>query len=379
MAVLYQKYRPRTLEQIVGQEPIVTILSNAIRYNKLNNAYLFQGPKGTGKTSVARIFARIINCTSKRDVTPCNNECMPCQRFGEDYIEIDAASNRGIKDVQELLERLHYRPKYASQRVIVIDECHQLTTDAIGALLKTVEEPPPYIVFIFCTTHPLAPTRMENTKQEDALKTLVSRCMHLLFKAIDPSIIQRQLAWICEQENQSLPDEILLAITRNAGGSLRDAESLLDAVFVGWGKNPSPESIAWLFPPEEETAIQLLEDLASPSPYTSLARINDGGLYIKLLIRHQLGFLSDALNLKLNQRVLRPHETVGRIQYLADGWAMDDITSLMSIVGHIRGDTILDMELGLINAIQYLASDKQSVSPIIEKETSIMEAPPLTW
>jgi DNA polymerase-3 subunit gamma/tau len=205
---------------VVGQDHIVRTLRNALTSGRIHHAYLFAGPRGTGKTTTARLLAKAVNCLASEDQRPCNT-CVICQAVNEgrllDLIEIDAASNSSVDDVRLLRERIGFRPSEARYRVYVIDEAHMLSNAAFNALLKTLEEPPPHAIFVLATTRP-----------DKILDTVLSRCQRFDFRRIPLSVIVGRLAWIVDQEEIQVDDEVLTLIGRQSKGCMRDAESLLD-------------------------------------------------------------------------------------------------------------------------------------------------------
>lgn len=217
---LYRKWRPRTFDEVVGQDHVVRTLRNALASGRIHHAYLFAGPRGTGKTTTARLLAKAVNCLVAENQRPCN-ECVICQAVNEgrllDLIEIDAASNTGVDDVRELRERVGFRPNEARYKVYVIDEVHMLSNAAFNALLKTLEEPPPHAIFVLATTEP-----------HKIPATVLSRCQRFDFRRIPVSQIVARLAWMTEQEQIEVDREALTLVARQATGSMRDAESLLD-------------------------------------------------------------------------------------------------------------------------------------------------------
>lgn len=217
----YRKYRPLTFDDVVGQDAIITTLKNQIKNDKVAHAYLFCGTRGTGKTTVARILARAINCENKINENPCN-ECETCKSILQqdanlDIIEMDAASNTGIDDVRMLKEHIDYPPTMAKKKVFIIDEAHALSQKACEALLKTIEEPPEYVVFILATTDP-----------EQLKETIRSRCQRFDFKRISLDIIKDRLKYIATKENIQVEDKALEYIALKGDGSMRDAISLFD-------------------------------------------------------------------------------------------------------------------------------------------------------
>ena len=217
---LYLKYRPRTFDDIEGQEHIRTTLKNALALNRIAHAYLFTGPRGTGKTTTARVLAKAVNCLSEKDAKPCN-QCAVCQAINEermlDLIEIDAASNRGIDDIRELRDKVGFRPSETRYKVYVIDEVHMLTKEAFNALLKTLEEPPPHVIFILATTDP-----------QNIPATVISRVQRFDFRRLTLPEITSRLTEIATEENLRVEPAALELIARQATGAMRDAISLLD-------------------------------------------------------------------------------------------------------------------------------------------------------
>ena len=214
---LYRKYRPKTLEDVCGQDVIVKIIKNSIINNQINHAYLFAGPRGTGKTSIAKIFAKIINCENPVDCKPCG-KCTSCmQENNSDIIEIDAASNNGVDEIRELRNKVNLLPAYGKYKVYIIDEVHMLTQGAFNALLKTLEEPPAHVIFILATTDP-----------HKVLETILSRCQRLDFKKISNEAIVENLDKIARKENIDVDKEALNEIAKLADGGMRDSVGMLD-------------------------------------------------------------------------------------------------------------------------------------------------------
>ena len=232
--VLYRKYRPQTFAEIVGQEHVVRTLTNAISSGMISHAYLFAGPRGSGKTTVARLLAKAVNCQKRKngEFEPCN-QCSSCQEImagrALDLIEIDAASHRGIDEIRDLKEVIGFVPSKLKYKVFVIDECQQLTKEAANALLKTLEEPPSHAIFVLATTevHKMIPT-------------IISRCQRFDFRKLTSPEIIKKLEFICQKEKIKVEKHVLELIASNSEGSIRDAEGFLDQVFTYSGALNKP-------------------------------------------------------------------------------------------------------------------------------------------
>ena len=218
-----RKYRPATFDEVIGQDHVAKTLKNALIGDKLAHAFLFCGPRGVGKTTCARILAKVINCENKiNGVDPCN-ECGSCKSFSDsasfNIIELDAASNNSVEAIRTLIEQVRFQPQQGSHKVFIIDEVHMLSTAAFNAFLKTLEEPPPYAIFILATT-----------EKHKILPTILSRCQIFDFKRIQISHIVQQLEHICKAENRTAEPEALQMIAQKADGAMRDALSIFDKI-----------------------------------------------------------------------------------------------------------------------------------------------------
>jgi len=233
--VIARRYRPQHFNEIIGQEHVSKTLSNAISNNRIAHAYIFTGPRGVGKTTTARILAKAVNCAKGPTPVPCN-ECPSCQAItignSLDVLEIDGASNRGIDEIRNLRENIRYLPNLGKFRIYIIDEVHMLTKEAFNALLKTLEEPPAHVLFIFATT-----------EIHRVPATILSRCQRFDFRRIPLKTIMEHLKLVCQSEKIDIDDEALLYIAKKADGSMRDSQSILDQIISYCGNKISTEDV----------------------------------------------------------------------------------------------------------------------------------------
>jgi DNA polymerase-3 subunit gamma/tau len=263
--VIARKYRPRTFAELAGQEHVRATLENALAQNRIAHGYILAGQRGTGKTTVARILARCLNCVDGPTATPCG-QCSSCREISEgaapDVIEIDAASNRGINEMRELRESVRYRPSRDRFKVFIIDEAHQITSEAFNALLKTLEEPPEWVVFVLCTT-----------EAHKIPATISSRCQQFSFRSVGFSLLVERMAWICEQEGIAADAEALAVLAQAGEGSVRDSLSALDQAIACFGATltgPQIRDLLGLYSIESLAAVTAALEAGSTSAMLDL-------------------------------------------------------------------------------------------------------------
>jgi len=291
VAALYRKYRPQTFDDVVGQEPVVRTLRNAIANDQLRQAYLFAGPRGTGKTSMARILAKSVNCAQGPTTTP-DNTCHACVAISNstslDVVEMDAASQRGIDDIREIRERVVLQPVEGRYKVYILDEAHQLTDAAWNALLKLIEEPPPHLLFVFCTT-----------ELQKVIPTVRSRCQTFSFARPRFEDLVKVLAHVAEGEGFEAPEAALSQIARAAKGSFRDATSLLDQLAAATGGELTVQSVLQLLGAVDEESLFQLCDLVidhdTAGALTFVEQLSEQGQDIGRLVNDLLQHLRHLL------------------------------------------------------------------------------------
>ncbi|MDD3013345.1 MAG: DNA polymerase III subunit gamma/tau [Candidatus Gastranaerophilales bacterium] len=306
---LYRKYRPQQFKDLVGQEAISRTLSNAIELNKVAHAYLFTGPRGTGKTSTARIFAKSLNCQEGPTLEPCG-VCPSCIDIASgnaiDVIEIDAASNRKVEDARNLLEKVQFVPVAGKYKVYIIDEVHMLTTEAFNTLLKTLEEPPANLVFILATT-----------EAHKVLNTIISRCQRFDFRRIKQDLIVERIKYICSIEKLHIDDSAMNLIARRASGGMRDALSLLDQVSILATLNEKvtdKDILNLLGSLQEDTLLKLVESIADKDTTGLLSILNE----IVQLGNEPVQIIRELMNYFRNLMLVKTSENIDEIKTLID-------------------------------------------------------------
>jgi DNA polymerase-3 subunit gamma/tau len=270
--VLARKYRPSTFSEVVEQSHVTQTLQNAVQSSRVAHAILFSGPRGTGKTTIARILAKSMNCYEGPTITPCN-KCRSCKDItagsAVDVMEVDGASNNGVEHIRDLREKVQYRPAHSRFKIYIIDEVHMLSTAAFNALLKTLEEPPDHVLFMFATTEP-----------HKIPITILSRCQRHDLRRVKLDAIIDHLKYLCEQENIAIKREILTMVAREAGGSMRDALSLLDQVMVCMGDQNESQG--------EHDVLDILGVLDRKTIFSLSSAIIDGNIPESLDILHDI-------------------------------------------------------------------------------------------
>lgn len=329
---LYRVYRPQKFEDVVGQEHITKTLRNQIENNNIGHAYLFSGTRGTGKTSTAKIFARAVNCLESKDQEPCNN-CDVCKDILNDNImdvvEIDAASNNSVDDIRELRESVKYSPTKAKYKVYIIDEVHMLSQGAFNALLKTLEEPPSYVIFILATTEP-----------HKIPATILSRCQRFDFKRVTVKDITSRMKKICSEEDIEVEDKALNLIARNSQGALRDALSILDqCISFGDEKIEYNDVVELLGTVNIEQLFDLAQYIINQDTKESLKVLNEFIVWgkdirnlINDLIDHFRNLMICKVSTDLDEIISLPDEIIDQLRSQADTVNNNDLIRILNIL-----------------------------------------------
>ena len=350
--VFYRKWRPQTLAELVGQEQVTQTLANALTSGRVSHAYLFYGPRGTGKTSTGRILAKALNCLTNGKGEPCN-KCDMCRAITEghalDVIEIDAASNTGVDDIRSLREKVNYAPNQARYKVYIIDEVHMLSNSASNALLKTLEEPPPQVIFILATT-----------EIHKMLPTIMSRCQRFDFRRISREAVISKLKKICKKEGIKLEKEGLNLIARSATGSLRDAENLLEQLTTYYGKEISLHQVqAILGITGDQRARELAGHIVAGDAAGGVATINSvnsDGLDLRQFNREVVEYLRQLLLVKTGSEdaVDLTAEGKAELKELAYKTSLAQISKAIKLFGSLEigfdNYSTLPLELALSTA-----------------------------
>jgi DNA polymerase-3 subunit gamma/tau len=367
--VFARKYRPLTFDDVLGQDHVVRTLKNAIEQNRLAHAYLFVGPRGTGKTSTARIFAKALNCTGGPKVNFDPNEDV-CQEIADgrsmDVLEIDGASNRGIDNIRDICNNLQFAPTRGLFRIVYIDEVHMLTKESFNALLKTLEEPPKHVKFIFATTEP-----------NKILPTILSRCQRFDLRPIPTEIIAKNLIRICGNEGVSLTQEAAFAIAKTADGGMRDALSMLDQLVSFCGNNIDESHVLDIFGitsrEQVASALQLILERNIPSLLQLVQNQAEAGRDMGQFLSDVISLVREALISKVDSKVSMssvPENMQEHMMKLISQTKSDKILRLVEILTETEDkmrwtkQKRLNLEMGLIKSVHAMA--EISISDIIK-------------
>jgi len=355
--VIARKYRPQSFADVVNQEHVKTTLENAIAQGRIAHGYIFSGQRGTGKTTVARILARCLNCIEGPATKPCG-VCASCKEISEggsvDVIEIDAASNRGINEMRELRENVRYQPARDRYKVFIIDEAHQITNEAFNALLKTIEEPPAWAVFVLCTT-----------EAHKIPATIASRCQHFSFRSVDFEDLVARMAWICQQEGIQAGDEALGVLAQAGEGSVRDSLSALDQAIACCGqKIDAAEVRALLGGFSLDTLAQVSQALlaaASPRMLEIVDELERNGHNLQHFSRELSRYLRNLLVARIageNTRLIAASAAERqKLAQIAGQFSEEDLTRYLQLSLDLFGDLQFSLqprfhlEIGLLRMV----------------------------
>ena len=356
--VIARKYRPQNFADLVSQEHVKTTLAHAIEQNRIAHGYIFSGQRGTGKTTVARILARCLNCFEGPTTTPCG-VCASCIEIAAgnapDVIEIDAASNRGINEMRELRDNIRYRPARDRYKVFIIDEAHQITSEAFNALLKTLEEPPEWVVFVLCTT-----------ESHKIPATISSRCQHFSFRSVSFDEIIGRMAWICQQEGIQADPEALAVLAQAGEGSVRDSLSALDQAIACCGNTLKAADIRGLLGAFSlDTLDQVTQALGESNGQRMLEIVDTlvrNGHHLQHFVRELARYFRNLLVSKLagtNERLIpASQQERERLAEIAAPFSEQDLTRYLQLTLDLFRDLQfslqprLHLELGLIRLVE---------------------------
>src|SRR5512140_363944 len=365
---LYRKYRPKEWDEVMGQDHIVTTLKNAIVADRVAHAYLFAGSRGTGKTTLARLLAKAVNCLNTDRSKRPDNECENCRAVNEnrflDLIEIDAASNTSVDDIRDLRDKINFSPSQGKYKIYIIDEVHMLSNQAFNALLKTLEEPPPHAIFVLATT-----------EIHKIPATVLSRCQRHEFRRVPVDEIVANLKKIIKAENIQADDDALIQIARQSAGGMRDAISLLDQLSSTGDRITLALAQNVLGTATSQTVLNILSSISEHDPAHGLESIHkalDGGADPRSLARQIVEYLRGLLLIQMgnNNQVEATADVKKQMQAHARSFSTSDVLRMMKIFNtaatDLRGgwQPSLSLELALADVLDAPAESPQIATPI---------------
>ena len=380
--VIARKYRPQSFAELIGQEHVQKTLTNAIATNRVAHGYIFSGQRGTGKTTVARILARCLNCIQGPAPTPCG-VCSSCVEItagnSVDVLEIDAASNRGINEMREIRENVRYRPARDRYKIFIVDEAHQITKEAFNALLKTLEEPPEWVVFILCTT-----------EAHEIPNTIASRCQHFSFRSVDFEELMNRMRYIAEQEHIEASEEVLSVIAQAGEGSVRDSLSALDQAIACCGKTLREDDVRALlgmFGVEPlRTVAEAVHKQDGARMLETVQELERKGQslqhFCRELARYWRNLLVAKIARKPSRLIAAPDPEQQRLLETANLFSEEDLTRYLSLTLELYKtlqeslQPRLHLELGLVKLVQAgkLQSIEQAIAELGKPEAAPMVA-----
>jgi len=378
-----RKWRPQDFDEIVGQEHITTTLKNAISMARLHHAYLFAGPRGIGKTSTARIFSKALNCEKGPSIKPCN-VCSSCEEITSgssmDVIEIDGASNRGIDEIRNLRETVKFSPSKGHFKIYIIDEVHMLTTEAFNALLKTLEEPPPHVKFIFATTEP-----------HKVLPTVLSRCQRFDFRRIQMKDIMAKLREISKVEHLNIDEDAFLYIAKASDGSMRDAEGILDQIAsFSKGKIHLKDVIESLGMIDQETLFKSAELIINKDVKSGIHLVDeilnsgkDAKQFLMELLEHFRNIMIVKSGIVSDEIISLPKDSIDRIKKQADSLTQGDIFYIISVISSglkmirqlLPERIVFELSMIKLASRESIASIEEILSKLQDAGLVVSEAP----
>ena len=375
--VFYRKWRPTNFTQLVGQDHVSSTLRQAIRQSRVSHSYLFCGPRGSGKTTTARIVAKAVNCLDIQDGDPCD-ACANCRSINGgqfmDIIELDAASNRGIDEIRDIREKVNFSPAQGQRKVYIIDEAHMLTDAASNAFLKTLEEPPPHVIFVLCTT-----------EAHKILPTIISRCQRFDFRRISSELIYGRLADITEAEGVSVDPEALRLVARQASGSLRDAENLLEQLVVSSSSGVTLKQVEqFLGLDNGESSLELVKYLLMGNTSAALSAVNLatwGGTDLRQLHKQTTELLRAVMHLQWGSEdvVDLPEDVTAQLKELVGNLPAWRIIRGLKIWGDVNmrydAPSTLPLELAVVEICEDTAPPAAQPGPGVPPARSAAPAP----